>query len=321
MFTIYLFQIDGAENNGAFFAALRKTLDPASPLFYKGIALRIGDWIPDGVRVDVEESRCSLTLIELEDTKAEARKSCRKYLPESSRLIIRAFEEYLERIIGACRSTGDPRESNLSRLKEMIGIGARIVVRTACALRSGTEMLEEWSLIDQPETVESQFTSPDGSTAKAKEEMLRPLQGVLRLNAEKVNALGRCILILDSIIRHQDHSGATFHSWRNKSPLKRSLKDATQRPILKSLLLGARAGMTLDCEGLFAELASRWENLDARSLVTAYYPRASEIRSHDVMNVIFEEARECLKRTGVPISVEAVVDRDRWAVPSLRTLP
>jgi len=103
--------------------------------------------------------------------------------------------------------------------------------------------------------------------------------------------------------------------------LKRSLKDATQRPILKSLLLGARAGMTLDCEGLFAELASRWENLDARSLVTAYYPRASEIRSHDVMNVIFEEARECLKRTGVPISVEAVVDRDRWAVPSLRTLP
>ena len=102
MSTVYLFQIDSAENNDAFFDALLKTLDPSTP-FYKSVAFRVGDWIPDGVRIDVEESRCSLTLLELEDTKPEARKSCRKYLPESSDLIRRALDEYLDRVIRGCQ--------------------------------------------------------------------------------------------------------------------------------------------------------------------------------------------------------------------------
>lgn len=48
----------------------------------------------------------------------------------------------------------------------------------------------------------------------------------------------------------------------------------------------------LDFERLIEELASRWGNLDARSLVTSYFPVASRIKKHQVMNAIFEEARK-----------------------------
>jgi len=281
--TVYLFQIDSAENNNAFFTTLLKTLNPSTSFFYKGVACRVGDWIPDGARVDVEGPRCSLTLIELEDTKTEARKSCRKYLPESSNVILRALDEYLDRVIHACQSTGDPRESGFSRLKAMLSQGLPIEVRTACALRSSTEFVEELALIDQPKIVQSDLTLPDASSDET-EATLLPFHGVLRLDAERVKALGRCILVLDSVIRHEDHSSATFHSWRNKSPLKRSVKGTSQTPILRKLLFDTQSG-------LLVELADLWGVLDARGLIAGYFPAASRIRAHDVMNVVFEEAR------------------------------
>jgi hypothetical protein len=223
-------------------------------------------------------------------------------LPESSDLILQALDEYLDRVIRDCQSRGDSREQDICRLKDMLGKGIPIAVRTASALRSGTEVVEELPLIDQPRVVGSHLAPRDGDDNDSREQTPRPFQGVLRLDAENVKALGRCILVLDSVIRHQDHSSATFHSWRNKSPLKRFLKSTNQSPILRKLLFETKSGMTLNFDDLLVELVSRWENFDVRSLVSNYFPAASRIKKHDVMNVVFEEARKYVATIGASLS-------------------
>jgi len=302
MSTAYLFQIDGAENNNAFFGALFQTLNPTTTWFYKGLGFRVGDWIPDGARVDVEESQCSLTLIELEETRPEARKSCRKYLPESSDLILQGLDEYLERVIRARQSTGDPREQGFSNLRTTLSNRARFTVRTACELRAGTEIVEDLALIDQVKSVTAQRAFPDRNVRESMERD-RSFRGTLRLNADDVKALGRCILVLDCVIGHQDHSNATFHSWRNKAPLKRSLKGTNESPILRKLLVETKSGATLDFEGLLAELAGRWGDHDARSLVANYFSSALQIRAHETMNRVFQEARKCISANDAELAI------------------
>ncbi|MHB8755004.1 MAG: hypothetical protein ACYC92_08620 [Candidatus Acidiferrales bacterium] len=292
--TVYLFQFDGAVNNDIFFDALSTALDGLEPCRYKGITFTVGGWTPDGARVDVGKSQCSLTLIELEDTKSEARKSCRKYLPESSIEIVKNLAGYLDRVLRSCRSTNDPREQRINRLKlELFSEHMPITVKTACALRDGTEIVEEFLLIDQPRVKESQpaLASRDGNSSR---EQLPPLlHGILSLDSGQVRALGRSILILDSIIRGKDLSSATFHSWRNKAPLKRSLKGTSHSPILLKLLYETTSGMRVNQENLRAELISHWgKGIDVWSLVVNYFPIASRIKNHELMNDIFHEARK-----------------------------
>jgi hypothetical protein len=291
---VYLFQIDGAQNNDAFFNSLRSS----ASFFYKGSAFRVGDWIPDGVRVDVQESHCFLTLIELEDTKSNALISARKYLPENSDLIVRALGEYLDRIVSQCVSTGDSRESGFAGLRDIVTEGKPFVVRTACALRSSTETLEELSLIDQPSSAKSPNAPPSEVGQSAS-----PLQGTLRLGRERLHDLQRSLKVLDAVIRHQDHSAGLFHSWSHRTPLKRLASEATGNPVLKELATETiRTGMKLDFEALLLELVSIWTGAlgeldleDVRRLISKYLPIAHRIKGHDRMDVIFEDARKHLR--------------------------
>lgn len=299
--TVCLFQIDCATNNDAFFEAMR----PSVSLFYRGAGFLVGDapWIPDGVRVEVDEppEGCCLTLIELEEIKSQALISCRKYLPEDSRAILGAFDGYLQRKISECKSTADGRESALIQLRDRLNQNTPVSVKTACALRSSDCMIEELPLIDQPKATRSQevrvenVQSPDKKGSASFERT--DFRGTLRLDAERAKGLGRCVLILDAVIRHRDHSDAKYRCWRMKPPLKRLLgENKAGTPVLRQLLFETgKSGVTLDCEALFRELPKIWPTIhtpgDARRVVELYFPRCLEIKSHEKMARIFEAAR------------------------------
>jgi hypothetical protein len=310
MSTVYLFQIDGAQNNDAFFNLVR----PCASYFYKGIVFRVGDapWIPDGVRVDMQKSRCLITLIELEDTRANALISARKYLPENSSLILRSLTEYLDRVISSCESTGDSRETGFASLKEILAQGGPIDLQTAGALRSSGEIVEQLPLIDQFHLIQAHSPQSDGTLREAVvpkdiENKPQPFQGVLRLDADRAKSLGRCVLILDAVIRGQDHSASTCHSWRTKAPLKRALRHANENPTLQDLVIRAgKTGLTLDFETLLAELVRVWASADftledVRRMIHDYFPAASRVGGKDKMERVFEEARGCLKATKADI--------------------
>src|SRR5438552_1857138 len=148
MSTIYLFRVDGAKDNDAFFASMRSSVSHA----YAGVDFRVGGagWVPDLVRVIVDDppDRCSLTLIELEATESVALMSCRKYLPENSADILKAFNDYLDRVIRQCRSSADTREADFAGLKAVLSEISQVTVTTAGALRSSTSFVEELALID-----------------------------------------------------------------------------------------------------------------------------------------------------------------------------
>jgi len=268
-------------------------------------------WIPDGVRVEVDEAllESCVTLIELEETKSEALISSRKYLPEDSKTILRSFDEYLQRKISECQSTADDRGSVLIQLRLSLEQSSSVTIKTAWALRSSRSMEEGLHLIDQPPSVRSRGASassfPDGGSGRndgigsehPPSEVLE-FHGVRRLNQQEAHVLGRCVLILDAVIRRKDHSGATFHSWRTKAPLRYLLKVSTLKcPSLKQLLFKtANSGITLDCEALIGELLQIWPDMrepeDIRGLINAFLPNCLEIKSHKKMSGIFEMARQ-----------------------------
>ena len=64
----YLFRFDGAKDNDEFFDAARHE---SNVIYYAGIEMRVGPWIPDGIRVRLsdrpgEPSEILIALIELE---------------------------------------------------------------------------------------------------------------------------------------------------------------------------------------------------------------------------------------------------------------
>src|SRR5258708_7050491 len=153
MAATYLFQIDSATDNDAFFDALKSSIS----YWYRGTDMAVSslNWKPDLVKIIVNESKeIRLTLIELDATESTTRISCRKYLPENSIGIVRTFCEYLDRVIRECNSRADPRKEEFVRLKKALSEAEKVTVTTAGALRSSTSFLEELSLIDQP----SRFT-------------------------------------------------------------------------------------------------------------------------------------------------------------------
>jgi hypothetical protein len=182
------------------------------------------------------------------------------------------------------------------------------IVQTACALRSSAEIIEQLPLIDQPHRVRTHSVQPDGTLGEdtapeVLENKPQPFQGVLRLDVERVKSLGRCVLILDAVIRGQDHSASTCHSWRDKAPLKRLLRRANGNPTLRDLVITAgKTGLTLDFEALLAELVVAWDSAnftleEIRHLIRDYFPVASRIRGSDRMERVFEEARSYHKAT------------------------
>lgn len=267
-------------------------------------------WIPDGVRVEVDEARAEscVTLIELEETKSEALISSRKYLPEDSTTILRSLDEYLQRKIGECQSTADDRGSALVHLRASLQKSSSVTVKTAWALRSSRSIEEGLHLIDQPLAVRSKGLSRDNSfgdggradVANAQDTSSEVIEfrSVRRLSQQEAHVLGRCVLILDAVVRHKDHSGATFHAWRTKAPLRHLLKVTAQKsPVLKQLLFEtANSGITLDCEALINELLQIWPTIHEpeyiRDLMGAFFPHCLEIKGHKKMSGIFEIARQ-----------------------------
>jgi hypothetical protein len=264
-------------------------------------------WIPDGVRVEVDEatSESCVTLIELEETKSEALISSRKYLPEDSKTILRSLDEYLRRKISECQSTADDRGAVLIHLRASLQRSSSVAVKTAWALRSSRSIEEGLHLIDQPLTVRSRAAAtsalPEDGGKRNGSDIQRPsaevmeFRGVQRLDRQAAHALSRCVLILDAVIRQKDHSGAAFHSWRPKAPLLK--RTSMKTPVLKHLLFEtAHSGIALDCESLITELVQIWPEIPEpdyiRNLMNAYFPKCLEITGHNKMSRIFETARQ-----------------------------
>jgi len=300
----YLFQIDGAKENDKFFEATR-----SSPsLAYKGVELKVGKgpWIPDLVQVEIDESHAQgvLTLIELEDKKPDALAGCRKYLPEDSRDILRRFNQYLDRIREECHSRADARGHEFARLKKTLG-SVRLVVKTACALRSSTDIIEEWPLMDQPETSQSQGAQQTSDKEEGKEGELHLFHDTEEMSAKRAKAMGRCVMVLDAVIRGKDVSDATLHAWRPKSPLKTLLK-TNDSPILRELFETHNTMLKLDFEALLSELLAIWQGVrpdlhreGVRCLISGYFPTALDIPKSKLMKEIFDTARRHLANTNL----------------------
>jgi hypothetical protein len=292
----FLFQIDGAKDNDAFFEARK----PSASYFYGGVDLKIGYWSPDLVEISVDElGDVTVTLIELEQDKIEASKSCRKYLPENSTEIVRKFHEYLGRVIGECRF--HPHKDEFARLKTILAKARKNAIITAGALRSSPHYIVKHSLIDQPERIaqtQSVQTTPIAETQK--------FHSTLKLSLNDANAVSRCILVLDTIVRQRDHSAATFKAWRQSptQPLKNFLKqNEPAYPLLRTFLLPTRIrGITLNFEIMLSELAKIWSDASnaqfdperVRNLFNSYFPIALKIKNHERMPVVFEKARKFL---------------------------
>lgn len=300
--TVYLFRIDGSKDNDAFFNAL----SPSAAHVYAGIDFRVGtiEWIPDLVRVDVDDlnSRCVLTIIELEATESEALRSCRKFLPENSTAIVQALTDYLGRVIRDCQARADRRADDFRRLKAVLSEAKHITVTTAGALRSSTKFVEDRPLIDQPK-----FDSPPRPIETEDQIDSREFRGTMRLGAGDAKAVARCVMILDAVVRSRDHSVAIFRTWRGQNrsqPLKYLLiHNPGIYPNLRSFLFEkGNSGLMLNFEAILADLTELWSSarkkpIEAeriRALISSYYPVANKVTSHEAMTGIFEVARRHL---------------------------
>ncbi len=303
--SIFLFQTDCAENNNAFF----KSQKDVAVVFYRGAGLQIGSapWIPDGIRVDLIEGQfgsCLLTLLELEATRSEALKSSRKYLSEDRGAILFAFREYLRRKIADCKSTADPREESLTHLENAFRGMIPVVVKTAGALRSSTwngQLEEELTIAGNSLHYQPHDSRLDEDLTTEEDLRQAPLlRGNFRLDVEKARALRRCFLILDAVIRQDDHSSATIHSWLPKSPLKSLLKRMNEKPqdLVRFIFpTDSNKGIKLDFETLLSDLVEIWSKHDGkldrelgRYLISNYFPIAVGIGGNEKMDRIFEIA-------------------------------
>jgi len=278
----------------------------ASPesVYFRGRDFKVGPWTPDGVRVDLENvvspPQCSLVLIELEPSEPMALRSSRKYLHENSVDICAGFIQYLDRVIEDCDSRADPRETKIAFLRHALAQNPPVTVKTAAALRSSTTFLEETPLTDQTSSVRAHETPHYNVSAEqraGREQQV--LRGILKLDGEESKALRRCVMILDAVIQQRDHTGANFHSWRLKAPLKNQLTRMIEKsPTLERFILHQQnSGITIDLEALLSELIELWakdgKQIDlevARKLAEDYLPTARKIRPHDKMKLIFESA-------------------------------
>jgi hypothetical protein len=314
MATTFLFRVDGAKDNDAFFAAICRDASCA----YAGVDFRVGraGWIPDLVKVMIVDrpDKCSLTLIELEATESVALVSCRKYLPESSAGIVAVFMAYLDRVILKCRSTADPREAALIELRDSLLGVENITVTTAGALRASATFVEELPLIDQlgRTAIAQDFRMPASTIVEPQNGHAaeRIFEGVVRLNQQESHAMGRSIMIFDAVIRGRDHSAAKFKEWRDyyrSKPMKHLLaKEGDSFPSLGAFIFDeGNRGTTLDFEAILRELVKLWSDATQRTIdlevirrsISRYFPLAITIKAHEKMYDIFEVARAHVSST------------------------
>jgi len=315
--TIYLFQIDTAENNDAFFRA--KSPSP-NVVFYRGAGFQVGKapWIPDGVRVDIRKAtpvECSLALIELEERKSEALKSSRKYLPENSNTILSLFRKFLRQKIDECKRTADRREEALIELEKNLNDGSSVLVKTVGALRSSdwtSEVVEELPLIDQPGAKRASEVPSSHFESRSSDNPTVIFRGYCRLDGRQNQSLRRCLAVLDAVVRKDDHSRATYHAWSQKSPLRSLLKrEAGKRPALERFInpSAPNSGISLDIEPILAEMVDLWSesvpSLDLehiRNLVSSSFRIIEQVRSYERERIdrVFEKIRPLV--TTIPIS-------------------
>jgi len=301
--TVYLFQTDAKKENRHFFEGMHKASPEA--IYFRGLDFGTGRWKPDGVRIDLEIDaaplRCSLVLIELEATESKALESARKYVPESSTDICNAFTKYLDCILKDCDSRADPREAQFVLLMEALKQNVPVQVKTAAALRSSTTFLEVTTFSDKARLSRFDETTHNHIINEGIIER-RPFlfRNICKYSAEESKALRRCILILDAIIRQEDHSVASVSNWLMKAPLKillRRKKEKVPLTLERFVLKQGASGITIDIEVLLSELVAIWAENDkqidterARKLIIDYFPIALAIKPQEKMDLIFKAA-------------------------------
>jgi hypothetical protein len=308
MSTVCLFQIDCAEANNSFFRA-----DGDAPqVFYRGATLQIGSagWIPDGVKVEYTTGAtacCYLTLIELEATRPAALKSARKYFSEDCGAILDAFRVYLQRRIVDCRTTADPRLKALLELEQVFLGKIPIIIKALGALRSSSwkgAPEEENTLVGTFGRYDA-FSLEESGASTPVEEDSAPLRGVCKLDVIQTLGLRRCVLVLDAVIRNEDHSSATIHSWLPKSPLRILLRDLPEKPThLWRFVFPEHPtrGTRIDVDALLSELVNLWRanNFEvqeerARQFISYFRHEVSRVSTSERMNSLFERAHDQAK--------------------------
>ena len=299
----FLFRLDMAKENEQFLAIRQgRGVDQV----YSGTPMKVGPgWIPDFFELAIERDAnvLSLTLIELEATDIVARASCRKYLPEPSSKILDVFIGYLDTVISQCRSTADARLNDFGDLRSLVAEGRQISVRTAGALRTSAELIEDYPLIDQPERASA------AAVGSAEAPSSFSFDGERRLTRSESDGLRRAVRFLHAVIVGRDHSGGLLRSWGNlhNKPLDDDVeRDQTTYPLLHSLITAKTVhGLRVDCDGLAAELAALWsvkgsETITAErvaGIISTFAPVAAAFPLHESMENIFSQAREALRAT------------------------
>jgi hypothetical protein len=239
-----------------------------------------------------------LTLIELEATDMVARESCRKYLPEPSSAIIKAFSQYLDNVLKRCQTTADQRFKTFQDLRKFLSKHPTIVVRTAGALRTSLDLLEVFPLIDQPKGPLREFAVADTTD--------RPsfiCEGEHRLSRDEVQGLWRVVRILHAIVVGKDHNNGTLET--GAGLLRKLFDTALNRPpnrtypeLKKLHSPDSKYGVKIDCDKIVTELADLWTvgGNDAtpagvRSWINAFYPVACSFQRRERMRNVFERAR------------------------------
>ena len=305
----YLFRFDGAKDNDEFFNSARGR---GISNVYAGFEMEIGPgWIPDFLLVSRDDAKghCTLTLIELESRRMDALVSSRKYLPESSTEIFKTFHNYLGRVLAQCRSTADPRISVVEDLQGFLGRAEKIVIETACALRSDPAYLECLPLADQPQVSAVRYSHSSGKESFASLSV-SPLafEGHLILTRDQTVGLNRAIVILDAVVRQHEHSAARLKAWLapNRNPLRKAISNRhSDFPELWQFLsTDKNSGVKITCEPFFSELSVFWSSMTDRPvametvhrLISEYYPLAYELKMGDRMQDVFKEAKRIVQR-------------------------
>ncbi len=296
----YLFRFDGAKDNDEFFYGARHE---SEVMYYAGIEMRVGPWIPDGIRVSLsdrpgEPGDIQIVLIELEPTDVQARISARKYLPEASSAVIQSLREYVERLEAQCRGTGDPRLPEFRRLAAALGSVGNRQVSSAGHRRDCLIPVETLALIDNGRAFAVQPRPVDAPTV--------PTQflfaGDVILTPAQHKVLARAVRVLDATVRGHDHSAATLKNWlgHRTQPLRCALSLSPGLfPALRALLESERQrGTRVSCDAVADDLAQLWSasgrawNAEQVAfLVNNYWPIASRLKKFSAMPAVFTEAR------------------------------
>lgn len=293
----YLLRFDGARDNDEFFEAARRE---SEVVYYAGIEMRVGPWIPDAIRVCLSDvpgqpASIQIVLIELEPTDVQARISARKYLPEASSAVIQSLVEYLERVETQCRGTGDQRLPQFQRLAAALRSVGGIQVSSAGHCRDCRKPVETVALIDS-----GCASAVQPRPAPAPAEFV--FGGDLVLTPAQHKILARTIRVLDATVRGHDHSAATLKNWlaHRTQPLRHALSTSTvEYSALRALLESERRrGTRVSCDAVAADLARLWSAsgrpwtaAQVAAVVTDYWLIASRLKKLSAMPVVFAEAR------------------------------